>query len=376
MVAGAASFPGDRQEALLATLACFWHPVCRADELPDGRPLAVRLLERDVVVARLADGSLTALEDRCVHRSTKLSVGSVDGCTLRCAYHGWTWSADGTCTSIPSLPDGPIPAKAVVPAYDVAERYGLVWVRLDRDATTSIPSCRALDPTLHAIMGEPYTWSVAALRRVENFVDLAHFAWVHDGSLGRRDEPVPPIPRIERVAGELRFVYDPPDFEPDDAAMYGTSAYRMPMPCTVDIEFRLASGARRVLWMTASPMDRMTCRSFWYIARDDDLDGDVGAADMTHLAFQRRVLAEDEPVVCAQLPGEFPLDSGVEVSVSTDRVSNEYRRWIRELVRAYTEGGADAVCRAISASSADASESSSHDAATPSAAIAAMAASS
>ena len=41
------------------------------------------------------------------------------------------------------------------------------------------------DETLHVVEGDPYTWAVSAPRRVENFVDLAHFAWVHDGTLGR-----------------------------------------------------------------------------------------------------------------------------------------------------------------------------------------------
>jgi phenylpropionate dioxygenase-like ring-hydroxylating dioxygenase large terminal subunit len=106
------------------------------------------------------------------------------------------------------------------------------------------------------------------------------------------------------------------------------------MPLTVDIEFRLDTGAHRRLWMTASPIDEHSCRSFWFVARDDDVDGpDLAGTDAAHLAFQQIVLDEDEPVVCNQVPPELPLDPGVEVSVRTDRVSVEYRRWLRELVQ-------------------------------------------
>ena len=83
--------------------------------------------------------------------------------------------------------------------------------------------------------------------------------------------------------------------------------------------------------MTASPVDSSTCRTFWTVARDDDLDGD----DTAHMAFQELVLREDEPVVCNQDPPELPLDTS-EVSVRTDRVSIEYRRWLRELALAAT----------------------------------------
>ncbi|MCU1378524.1 MAG: hypothetical protein JWN29_1507, partial [Acidimicrobiales bacterium] len=186
---------------------------------------------------------------------------------------------------------------------------------------------------------EPYTWPTSAPRRVENFVDLAHFAWVHDGTLGRRDEPVPQLPDIHRAEGELRFDYDPPDQEVEDTAMFGSSRYRLPMPLTVDIDFTLDTGARRRLWMTASPIDSRSCRAFWLVARDDDLDE---ARDAHHMAFQRVVLDEDEPVVCAQDPPELPLEPGVEVSVRTDKVSIEYRRWLRELADA-AEAGPEAV---------------------------------
>lgn len=337
------------QADLTRTLELFWHPVCTEAELDaagppggaDGRPgrgpLAVHLLGRDLVVAELADGTIAALDDRCLHRSTRLSVGWVDEDCIRCAYHGWAWDRSGRCVDIPALPAGPIPPKAVVGAYSTQQAYGLIWVRLDDRADTRIPACPAdADDEFKVMSGEPYTWPVAAGRRVENFVDLSHFAWVHAGTLGRRDEPVPPLPDIARLDGELRFTYDPPaDFDAMSSAMYGFSAYRMPIPCTVNIEFRLAGGARRMLWMTASPLAPDRCRSFWIMARTDDRDGD----DEPHRAFQRIVLAEDEPVVCAQVPGELPLDAATELSVRTDKVSLAYRRWIRELVDATVDLG-------------------------------------
>ncbi len=323
--------------SLDAALELFWHPVCTLDELAAAAPspLGVQLLGRPVAVAELARGRLAAVADRCLHRSTRLSVGWIDGDAIRCAYHGWTWAADGRCTEIPSMPDGPIPERACIPAYDVDVAYGLVWVRLDSRAGTAIPAHPGWeDPTMKVVAGPPYTWPTSAPRRVENFVDLAHFAWVHDGSLGRRDQPVPPMPVIDRVGHELQFSFDPPDMDVDEAALFGHSEYRLPMPCTVDIDFTLEGGARRHLWMTASPIDGDSCRTFWAVSRDDDLDGD----DQIHLDFQHRVLAEDEPVVCNQDPPALPLETGAELSVKTDKVSIEYRRWLRQLAEAAAQG--------------------------------------
>jgi vanillate O-demethylase monooxygenase subunit len=317
---------------LLEALSLFWHPVCTLDELgaTERGVLPARLLGRDLAIALLAPNAVVAMDDRCLHRSTRLSVGWAEPDGLRCAYHGWKWDGGGRCIDIPSMPDGPIPGRARVRAYRTEVRYGLVWVCLDETSTASIPESVAHgDVAMRVVAGIPYTWPVSALRRVENFVDLAHFAWVHVGTLGQRDQPVPPIPDIERVDGELRFTYDPPkDFDASDAAMYGWSRYRMPMPCTVSIEFEVGGGTRRALWMTASPIDLETCRCFWFMARTDDTDG----PDEPHIEFQRIVLAQDEPVVNNQVPRTLPLDPADELSVRTDKVSIEYRRWLRELV--------------------------------------------
>jgi vanillate O-demethylase monooxygenase subunit len=333
-----------------AALRYCWHPVCSRAELAAAapHPLAVELLGTQLAVADLgpADApSVIAVPDRCPHRSTRLSIGWVEAGGVRCANHGWCFDASGRCTEVPSLGDGPIPERATLAAAEVDLAHGLVWVRLASGAPTRVPphpafaESRLPDPTMKVLTGAPYTWPTSAARRVENFVDIAHFPWVHDGSLGDRRDPVPPVPEVARAAGELRFEYLPPAMDAADEALFGLSRYRMPMPLTVDIEFRLPSGATRRLWMTASPVDAGRCRTFWSVARDDDLDGD----DDAHMAFQELILREDEPVVCNQHPPELPLDAS-EVSVRTDRVSIEYRRWLRELALA---AGAPDPARAI-----------------------------
>jgi phenylpropionate dioxygenase-like ring-hydroxylating dioxygenase large terminal subunit len=330
----------DLQLGFARTLKLFWHPVCTLTELgpaTDGhQPLAVTLLGEDLAVARLADGSVVALTDRCVHRSTRLSVGRIQGNSVRCAYHGWRYDGSGNVVDIPSMPDAVIPTRACVRSYSTRIAFDLVWVRLDDCMRTEIPACSAWSSfdepatAMRVLAGEPYTWPVGAARRVENFVDLAHFAWVHDGSLGRRDEPVPPVPAVARDGASLRFSYDSPEMSADDRALFGAQDYVMALPLTVDITFWQRNGATRVLWMTASPISLERSRCFWFVARTDALD----ESDADHLAFQRQILDEDEPVVCHQTPPWLPLEVVSELSVKTDRVSIEYRRFLRELTLA------------------------------------------
>ena len=136
--------------APLAALArrC-WHAVATLGELRAAAPspLAVTLLGERLAIAQLTAAGgpkVVAFADRCPHRSARLSLGSVvthgvAGTALRCAYHGWSYGADGGCVSIPAAPDLAIPEKARATAYEVQEAYGLLWVRLEAGWPTVIP---------------------------------------------------------------------------------------------------------------------------------------------------------------------------------------------------------------------------------------------
>jgi phenylpropionate dioxygenase-like ring-hydroxylating dioxygenase large terminal subunit len=102
----------------------YWHPVLAAVELPRGRAAAVRATGRDLVLFRTLTGQLGALEDRCVHRRLKLSVGRVVGERLRCAYHGWSFTVDGHGES-PGTPR----LQACARRYACREAQGAIWVR-------------------------------------------------------------------------------------------------------------------------------------------------------------------------------------------------------------------------------------------------------
>ena len=112
-----------------------WHPVAASDEAARQSVMPARLLGEDLVIWRGEDGTPPcAWRDLCVHRGTRLSLGKVENCTLRCPYHGWVYGADGQCVSIPAQPDVLPPKKARATTYRAVERYGLVWVSLGRPA--------------------------------------------------------------------------------------------------------------------------------------------------------------------------------------------------------------------------------------------------
>ena len=101
-----------------------WVDVGSVDRLAPGLPVRVDVEGAEVVVWRLADGRLAALDDRCAHQEIRLSLGSVvDGCIV-CAAHSWAFDRDGW-----SVPMG----TSKVRTWLVRERDGRIEV--DADAT-------------------------------------------------------------------------------------------------------------------------------------------------------------------------------------------------------------------------------------------------
>lgn len=66
----------------------FWYATLPLDKLEDG-PKPFRILGQDIVIFVDAAGEPAALEDRCCHRTAKLSKGWIKEGHIVCGYHGW-----------------------------------------------------------------------------------------------------------------------------------------------------------------------------------------------------------------------------------------------------------------------------------------------
>src|SRR5439155_280502 len=141
-----------------------------------------------------------AWRDLCVHRGTRLSLGRVvDGGRLECPYHGWTYGTDGCCVLMPAHPEQKPPAKARVATFRARAAHGVVWATLG-SGTGEIPRFELFEDGKHQVlMAGPYRVHASGPRVVENFLDVGHFPFVHEGILGDRARPE--IADYEAVVG-------------------------------------------------------------------------------------------------------------------------------------------------------------------------------
>ena len=98
----------------------------------------MRVLGEDIVLYRRSDGRAVALEDACPHRKLPLSQGRIQGDLLECGYHGLRFDCSGRCVKVPGTDH--IPAAALVRAFPLENRYGLLWIWMGEPAGAARPA--------------------------------------------------------------------------------------------------------------------------------------------------------------------------------------------------------------------------------------------
>ena len=147
-----------------------WHPVLSVQSLAQG-PKRVRLAGREIALFQGEDGKIGAVEDQCIHRRARLSLGKVVGNHLQCPYHGWEFDADGEAKS-PGTPR----MRACATSYDTCHQQGYVWIR-SRTGTGSMPRFEA--DGYVPICSVAYDVNAPLEVVLDNFTEVEHTPTTH-----------------------------------------------------------------------------------------------------------------------------------------------------------------------------------------------------
>lgn len=317
-----------------------WHPVARSDELTADAPLAVTLLGEPWCIARLGDG-LAAFRDVCPHRLAPLSAGTIEGATLRCAYHGYRFDASGRCVEIPALSsDTPIPARADCgAAAGVAEHLGLIWIAPE-EPMVALPTVPEHDDPAFVVCPLPVsTWHASAAQMTDNFLDLGHIAFLHLATFGDVDDRHIGDYEVERDGDSFSVRYrhttkalaDSYEAGDDFRTVERESFWIYTPPHHVYLRLSYPDeDAVLSISFCHQPVDAEHTRLFCTDYRNDITDdpGSIAGA----VAFQVAVAAEDKALLERLARKAVPLDPGVEFHSRADRITLEMRRILRELV--------------------------------------------
>jgi len=265
-----------------------WYPVAMVGEVPNGSEKETQLLgTRITIIADERNG--IQVSERGYKLKTQVAFD-----------HIWT-----------TLSDNPRTLFAIPEASEVERRFvpcGVVRVKC------------------------------SPLRAVENFLDIAHFPFVHTGVLGA--EPHTEVYKYDAVidetddeviASNIKF-YQPQASKSAEGGIQTEYVYRVPAPMTAVLyktcppkpEFQ------DVIAIFVQPIDEETCDVWPWMALYDD---ESTMAEL--IQFQQLIFLQDRSILENQLPRKLPLDPGMELPTRADLTSIAYRRWLRKRGASY-----------------------------------------
>ena len=118
--------------AMGTALRRYWTPALQSSDLPEagGDPRRVELLGQMLVAFRGDDGVVGLLDEACPHRGVSLALGRVEGCSVRCLFHGWRFGVDGALLEAPNVAEPSFRTRVKARSYPVREAGGLIWAYL------------------------------------------------------------------------------------------------------------------------------------------------------------------------------------------------------------------------------------------------------
>ena len=257
-----------RQRAMAAGPdPAYWYPVEWDRALAKGQVREVTFWGQSFALYRGEDGEAHVLENRCAHRQVKLSSGWVDGCRLKCVYHGWTYDPDGRLAAIPhELFGKPFPS-ASVRSYPVKERYGILW------AFFGDPALAASRPIPHIpeLEGEApwvcvpvdFLWNAHSTMIVNNVMDSTHVETLHSRRFQTRSFLYGKVTHCDAEGDVVKVGHT---IEVDKKGLVGYLAGKVKIPKQEAVydypHLAVSVGGVFKLWNLLLPIDERTTRIF------------------------------------------------------------------------------------------------------------------
>lgn len=218
-------------------------------------------------------------------------------------------------------------------ALPIRLRYGYLWSTLGNPNTDvpDIPEAEEADRR-YVPCGAVKVRS-SAPRVIENFLDMAHFPFVHANILGSEEHP-----EVEKYNCEIRRDVDEVwatdcVFTQPLAAKSATEPlrtdyiYRVTTPFTVLLYKTCPISETRwdVICLFVQPMEPSLCRAHpvMFLLDDDSSDADL-------IGFQQVIFLQDRIILENQRPVLLPLEPRTETPTRADASSIAYRRWLKE----------------------------------------------
>ncbi len=231
--------------------------------------------------------------------------------------------------------------------YGVLERWGMVWLAPERPLDELFDDPDADD---RAYVGEwlpPSRTNVAAGLVADNFLDVAHFPFVHAATFGPDTTVVEPY-EVQPETHGFRSIQVQPFDNPEDPGVAAgerplrqsrraTYVYRAPFQLLLRLE-ELQAGAVKTILFFAQPEDLTSTRIYTKMLLHGIGGTPMPGPDVVarEVAFEEAVLAEDLALQRGMDAIGLPLDLRNELHVRADRLGVALRRELASFIERAT----------------------------------------
>lgn len=211
-------------------------------------------------------------------------------------------------------------------------RYDHVWTSFSADPRPLFEIVEAAETQRTFVPCGGVKVCCSPLRAVENFLDIAHFPFVHTGILGEE-----PNTEVHPYKVEIRESVDEVwatqiGFHQPQAAKSATEEietqyqYRVPAPTSAVLYKTCPPRPAEwdVIAIFVQPVAEDQCIAWPWMALYDDV---TSYAELVQ--FQQEIFLQDRSILENQKPTLLPLDPRLEIPTRSDLTSVVYRRWLK-----------------------------------------------
>ena len=251
-----------------------------------------------------------------------------------------------TLGALPDFPQGPSSRRLLgtelaisrsddsftVPGASTRTDYGHLWVTLGTpERFFDMPESR--EPDRRAVYCGSVRVRASGLRLVENFLDLAHFPYVHTDILGIEEKPEVAKYDVEqrRDVDELWATkcefFQPKAAASSEGGQISQYMYRVVTPFNVMLYKTPPTAPNRwdVIALFVQPVEEDVSIAHPYMLVIDET-----STDAELIGFQQMIFLQDKIVLENQRPSLLPMQPGRETPTRADLSSVLYRRWLKE----------------------------------------------